>query len=165
MGKAKSSVFLFFFVRDVCVWECIRLSSMCVCVCLRCSHSDDSDQRACPSVGVWFLRLAGSTQPCQFSFSGLFVACVPLDLLCNAYKRFKGTGGLRRAVNDRIRKELRSTRGGNPQGWISSQLSLFREKQECCWAGKLQGNMHDKPFISWQLYFMDYYKSWTAVHC
>lgn len=78
---------------------------MCVCVCLHSSHSDGSDQRACMFVGVWFLRLAGSTQPRQFSFFGLFVACVPLDLLCNAYKRFKGTGGLQRLVNDGIRME------------------------------------------------------------
>ena len=76
-----------------------------VCVCLLCSHSDGSDQRACLSVGVWFPRLAGSTQPLSVFFFGLFVACVPLDLLCNAYKRFKGTGGPQRVFNDRIRKE------------------------------------------------------------
>lgn len=45
---------------------------MCVC-----NHSDDSDHRACLSVGVWFPCLAGSTHPCQFSFSGCLL------LVCN----------------------------------------------------------------------------------
>lgn len=49
---------------------------MCARVCLRGSHSDGSDQRACLSVGVWFLPLAASTQPCELSFSGcLLLVC------------------------------------------------------------------------------------------
>lgn len=57
-------------------WDTFFCLFVCERVCLQCSHSDDSDQRPCLSVGVWFLRLAGSTQPCQFSFSGcLLLVC------------------------------------------------------------------------------------------
>ena len=133
-------------------------------MCLHCSHSDDSDQRACPSVGVWFLRLAGSTQPCQFSFSGCLLLVCHWTCCVMLIKDLKGQEafGERSATGSGRNCEAP---GGNPQGWISSQLSLFREKRECCWVSKLQGNMHDKRFISWQLYFMEYYKSWTTVHC
>lgn len=103
---------------------------MCVRVCLHCSHSDDSDHRACLSVGVWFPRLASSTRPCQFSFSGLFVACVRLDLLCNAYERFKGTGGLRREWSTAGAGRKCEARWENPRGWISSQRPSFRDKLE-----------------------------------
>lgn len=63
---------------------------MCVCVCLCCSHSDDSDRRACLSVGVWFPCLASSTHPCQFSFSGCLLLVCDWTCCVTLIKDLKG---------------------------------------------------------------------------
>lgn len=53
-----------------------------------------------------------------------------LDLLCNTYKRFKGTGGLWRARSTAGAGRKCEARWGNPWGRISSQQFSFRVKWE-----------------------------------
>ncbi len=109
----------------VSVYEAMYL---CVCLCvLHCSHSDDSDQKACLSVGVWFLRLARSTQPCQFSFSGCLLLVCHWTCCVTLIKDLKGQEAFRE------RSAAGSGRNcvapwGNPRGWISSRRLIFREK-------------------------------------
>lgn len=60
-----------------------------VCAC------DGSDRRACLSVGVWFLSLAGSTQPCQFSFSGCLLLVCHWTCCVMLIKDLKGQAAFR----------------------------------------------------------------------
>ena len=115
---------------------------------MRGSHSDGSDQRA--SIRRCLVPLLGWLNPTLSAFFfGLFVACVPLNLLCNAYKRFKGTGGLERVIGDRLTIEQ----------WKPIRINskyIFTEKLKCSEqeiAKRKQRNVQEKQFGSLQIYF------------
>lgn len=106
----------FFFCRRGCLnVRVYEATYVYVCVCLHCGHSDDSDQRACLSVGVWFLRLAGSTQPCQFSFSSCLLLVCHWTCCVMLIKDLKGQESFRERSTTGSRSNCEAP-WGNPQG-------------------------------------------------
>lgn len=115
------------------------------------------DRAACLSVDVWCVRLS-RLAPSVSSFFRVVCCSCALDLLCNAYKRFKGTaGGSKRSMTE--------SRGN--WGRVSLILVLTLLFFYCGYCKSEDKAMNcisktkSKPALQYHRIIIKYYKRWS----